>query len=51
MFDDFGTDNERDEFGELVEKLIADARDLGLADRAIAIGLEEAVKALREGVS
>ena len=33
------------------EKLVADARDLGLADEAIAIGLLEAVKALREGVA
>ena len=51
MFDDFGTADEHDEFGALVEKLVADERELGLADQAIAIGLEEAVKALREGVS
>ncbi len=49
MFDNPNKDH--DAFGALVEKLVMDARDLGLSDKAIAIGLEEAIKALREGLS
>lgn len=49
MFDD--SEITFDEFAARIETLIADAQDRGLSDEAIAAGLEEAVKALREGTS
>jgi hypothetical protein len=39
------------DFTTHVEKLIADARDAGLSDEAIAAALRDAVEALREGLS
>lgn len=49
MFDD--SEMAHDEFAARIEKLITDVRQRGLSDEAIAAGLEEAAKALREGVS
>jgi hypothetical protein len=38
------------EFAGRIEVLISDAREEGLSDAAIIAGLEEAAKALREGL-
>jgi hypothetical protein len=39
-----------DEFAARIERLIADARAQGLSDEAMIAGLEEAARALREGL-
>ena len=38
-------------FAARIEQLVADAREMGLSDEAIAAGLSEAVEALKEGLS
>jgi hypothetical protein len=40
-----------DDFAGRIEALIGDAREDGLSDEAMIAGLEEAAKALREGLS
>jgi hypothetical protein len=39
-----------DEFARRIEALISDAREEGLSDAAMIAGLEEAARALREGL-
>jgi hypothetical protein len=50
MRDDSGTIT-IDNFAGRIEALISDAREEGLSDEAMIAGLEEAAKALREGLS
>jgi len=40
-----------DDFARRMEPLISDAREEGLSEEAMIAGLEEAAKALREGLS